>query len=156
MQKSTKKHGKITGADRGRTSSSWSGRPSAAGEAHTYTWLHHCTKHMTASRTWLQNFRKKIYLSSIYLCISLLIWIEIAIEKALKAFEKVKHNYFCMKSTLFEPWNVLIFMQTCRYVLFSNSKLTLMLPFNTGYRNWIFLGRTFLVCLVQSGLFLFA
>ena len=32
-----KKTGKITGADRGRTSSSWSGRASPVGDIHTYT-----------------------------------------------------------------------------------------------------------------------
>ena len=142
MQKSTKKHGKITGADRGRTSSSWSGRPSAAGEAHTYTWLRKCIKHMTASSTWLHQAHDCRILEKDQAVLatqlpgqknlSLRLWIEIAIEKA---FSNVENNYFCMKSTLFKPWNVLIFTQNCRHVRFSNDIWTLMTPLNIQYDN---------------------
>ena len=142
LKKNRKNRGKIAGADRAGTSSSWSGRPSAAGEAHTYTWLRKCIKHMTASSTWLHQAHDCRILEKDQAVLatqlpgqknlSLRLWIEIAIEKA---FSNVENNYFCMKSTLFKPWNVLILMQNCRDVRFSKDIWTLMTPLNIQYDN---------------------
>ena len=75
---------------------------------------------------------KSATLQGSFFDLSLRLWIEIAIEKA---FSNVENNYFCMKSTLFKPWNVLILMQNCRDVRFSKDIWTLMTPLNTRYDN---------------------
>ena len=44
-------------------------------------------------------------------------------------------NAFCTKYTMFKPWSMLIFIENCRDVTFSNWLLTLMLPLISAYGN---------------------